>query len=415
MFNVFERKVAFRYLRSRRQEGFISVIAGFSSLGICLGVATLIIVMAVMNGFRAELTKQILGFNGHLGIHSSAYEGITDYHNLANAVSEVPGVKSVTPLIERQAMVLKQSVATGALVHGMTLKDLRARSLIAEGIKFGSIDEFEQENSAVIGWRLAEKFRIFPGDFITVVAPQGTQTAFGTMPRMRKFQVIAMFDVGMYVYDSGSIFIPMKTAQEFFQLENAATGVEIFVDNPEKLDGVRQKIEEITSPRVRVQDWRESNAAFFNTLEVERNVMFIILALMTGIAAFNIISSLFMLVTIKGHDIAIMRTMGATRNMIMRIFFLTGASIGVFGTICGVILGLTFSLNIETIRQWVQLLTGTELFRAEIYFLSQLPAKVDPYEVITVVTMALGLSFLATIPPAWRAAKLDPVEALRYE
>ena len=415
MFRRFERKIAFRYFGTSRKEGFISLIAGFSSLGICLGVATLIIVMAVMNGFRAELTKQILGFNGHLRIYSATYEGITDYKPLVSALKKTEGVVYATPLVERQIMVMQRNIATGALVHGIAIDDLQQRKLIIDNIRMGSIETFDQENSVVIGWRMAEKFRVFPGEQLTIVAPQGTPTAFGTIPRMKKFRVSAIFDVGMHIYDSSTMFIPIATAQQFFNLGDAATEVEVFTTNPDNLQNVRSKIESILAPNFQLQDWQQSNAAFFNTLEVERNVMFIILALMTGIAAFNIISSLFMLVTVKGHDIAIMRTMGATRSMILRIFFLTGASIGVLGTIVGVILGLTFSLNIETIRQWIQLLTGTELFRAEIYFLSQLPAKVNPSEVIIVVIVALGLSFLATIPPAWRAARLDPVKALRYE
>ena len=415
MFGVFVRKIAFRYLRARRQEGFISVIAGFSILGITLGVATLIIVMAVMNGFREELTGQILGFNGHLGIHSSSTRGIKDYEPLTEAVKAIEGVRMVTPMVERQAMVMKHNIAQGVIIQGIRPQDLKARATIADNILMGSLDQFGSDKMIVIGQRLAEVFRVMPGDSLTLVSPKGTTTAFGTVPRMRQFTIAAIFNVGMFQYDSSNIFLPLGSAQKFFQIPEGVTGVEIFIQRPDDIDLVRKRIEDVLTPGVKITDWRDVNETFFNALQVERNVMFTILTLIILIAAFNIISSLIMLVKDKGHDIAIMRTMGATRRMIMGIFFLTGMMIGIGGTLAGVVLGLAFSWNIETIRQGLQTLMGTELFSAEIYFLSQLPAKVDSYEVIVVVIMSLTLSLLATLYPSWRAARLDPVEALRYE
>ncbi|MEN8236088.1 MAG: lipoprotein-releasing ABC transporter permease subunit [Pseudomonadota bacterium] len=415
MFKAFERKIAFRYLRTRRRESFISIIAGFSILGITLGVATLIIVMSVMNGFRDELTKQILGFNGHLGIHSARHTNWIDFQPLTAQLKNIGTIKAVTPMIERQAMVMKHGIALGAMVHGIESKDLKNRKTIAANIRFGDLNAFTAPDTVVIGQRMAEKLRVFPGDSITLVSPKGTATAFGTAPRMRSFRIGAIFAVGMHAYDLTNIFIPLETAQKFFQTGPGISGVEIFVQNPDDIESVRRDIEAIAAPNLRIVDWRHANAPFFQALQVERNVMFIILTLIILIAAFNIISTLIMLVKDKGHDIAIMRTMGATRQMVMRIFLLTGTSIGIVGTVFGTMLGLAFALNIETIRQALQSLTGTELFSAEIYFLSQLPAKVNFPEVIVVTSMSLGLSFLATLYPSWRAARLDPVEALRYE
>jgi lipoprotein-releasing system permease protein len=415
MFNLFERIVAFRYLRARRQEGLISVIAGFSLLGITLGVATLIIVMAVMNGFREKLLSQMLGFNGHLSIYSLSPKGMTDYDNLIELLKTIPGIKSSNPMVERQAMVIHKGQATGVLVHGIRQNDLKARQLIASKIMFGTLDHFNHENAIVIGKKMAERFHVRPGNTLTLVSPQGTATAFGNVPRMRQFTIAAIFEVGMFLYDSNAVFILMVAAQKFFQTGEAVTGVELFIDNPDQVINIREQIDPYIYNGLRIQDWQESNAPYFSALQVERNVMFIILTLIILIAAFNIISSLIMLVKDKGRDIAIMRTMGATRGMIMRIFFLSGAFIGVVGTLGGVILGLSFTQNIETIRQIIQRFTGTELFNAEIYFLTQLPARVDFSEVLAVVLMSLGLSFLATLYPAWRAARLDPVEALRYE
>ena len=415
MFSLFERQVAFRYLRARRQEGFLSIIAGFSFLGITLGVATLIIVMSVMNGFRSELLGRILGFNGHLGVYSVNPKGLENYESLVELLKRNPAIASVTPLIERQVMVTNQHQAGGAMVHGIRLDDLKQRALIADHIMAGNLDDFERDDAVVIGRRMAEKFFVQPGSSLSLISPKGTATAFGVVPRARQFTVVAIFEAGMSEYDSASIFIPLPTAQKFFQTGMAVSGVEVFLHHPDSVQAVQMQIMGQVGPDMRSMDWKRANASFFNALQVERNVMFIILTLIILIATFNIISNLTMLVKDKTHDIAIMRTLGATRGAIMRIFFLAGATIGTVGTFGGVALGLAFSYNIETIRQWLQSLTGTNLFNAEIYFLSRLPAEVNPREVIAVVCMSLGLSFLGTLFPAWRAARLDPVEALRYE
>ena len=415
MGNTFVLKVALRYLKPSRKEGFLSVIAGFSFLGIMLGVATLIIVMSVMNGFREDLFNRILGFNGHIGAASVYREGLKDFDPLVTELKKIPEISTVTPMIEYQVMITNKGVAAGALVHGLRLKDLLDRKLVADHITHGTLDHFEQENAIVIGKRLAEKYHVFPGDSLSLVAPEGTSTAFGTVPRIRRFQVIAIFDVGMKEYDSGVVFIPLESAQNFFRLPEAVNGIEVFLHHPDQATYISRLLTQNLGPSVRVIDWQRANSSFTTALQVERNVMFTILTLIILVAAFNIISSLIMLVKDKTHDIAILRTIGASQSMIMRIFFLAGSLIGVIGTATGSLLGLLITSNIEAIRQWLEKLSGTQLFSAEVYFLTKLPSKVDPYEVATVVAVALLLVFLASLYPSWRAARLDPVEALRYE
>jgi len=413
-FNAFERMMAMRYLRARRQEGFISVIAGFSLLGIALGVATLIIVMSVMNGFRAELLGRILGLNGHMTV--SAYgQPITDYAKLADRIKQAPNITAASPLIEGQVLATGNGAAGGALVRGMRPEDLKAKTLISSHIVRGSLDNFSGEDAIIIGVRMADRFRLNVGDSITLISPQGNITAFGTVPRMRAYPIVAIFDVGMYEYDNTFAYMPLEAAQIFFRLGDAVSGIEVMVTDPDNIKQIAYDVARALGPQLRVSNWQQANSSFFNALQVERNVMFLILTLIIVVAAFNIISSLIMLVKDKSQDIAILRTMGATRGSVLRIFFLSGASVGVIGTIAGFLLGVLFTSNIESIRQWLQGLTGTPLFDPTIYFLSHMPAKVEPMEVVSVVLMALALSFLATIYPSWRAARLDPVEALRYE
>lgn len=414
MFSAFEWMMAMRYLRARRQEGFVSVIAWFSLLGIAIGVATLIIVMSVMNGFRAELMDRILGLNGHVNVYAPIGE-MSDYDAKAKIVAAVPGVLSASPLIEGQVMATHNGQARGLVLRGIKSTDLQARQMIADNIQMGDLNNFGAEDSIIIGSQLASRLGVRVGDSVTIISPKGQPTAFGTVPRMRSFDVVATFSIGMFEYDSGFAFIPLHAAQIYFQMKDTVNNLEVFVSDANNTKGIGDDIKHALDEQARVFDWQKTNASFFNAIQVERNVMFLILTLIILVAAFNIISSLIMLVKDKGRDIAILRTMGATRGMIMRVFFLAGASIGVLGTASGFGLGLWFSLNIESIRQWIQTVTGTELFAAEIYFLSQLPAKVEPMEVLSTVLMGLGLSFLATIYPAWRAARLDPAEALRYE
>jgi lipoprotein-releasing system permease protein len=413
IFNAFERMVAFRYLRARRQEGFVSVIAIFSLLGIALGVATLIIVMSVMNGFRADLLGRILGLNGHLGVYAAS-GSLGDFDAVAEKVGEVPGITGVTPLIEGQVMATSEAGAAGALVRGIRPDDLRHRPLVADHIVQGSLADFEDDGVAV-GDRLARRLGVGVGSAISVISPQGTATAFGTMPRIKTYHVAALFDVGMYEYDNSFIFVPLEAAQLFFRLPNAVTSLEVFVADPDRVREERRLIAAALGGPVRIVDWQQANSSLFNAVEIERNVMFLILTLIIIVAAFNIISSMIMMVKDKGRDIAILRTMGASRAAILRIFMLSGASIGVVGTLAGLALGIVFTFNIEAIRQGLQKVIGTDLFAAEIYFFTRIPARLEPSEVAAVVVMALALSFIATLYPSWRAARLDPVEALRYE
>ena len=413
IFGTFERMIAFRYLRARRQEGFISVIAGFSLLGIALGVATLIIVMSVMNGFREEFLGKILGVNGHLNVYGAS-GSLGNFDVLTGKIALVPGVVAVHPLVEGQVLVSSSGHAIGALVRGEKIADLKSQPLIASHIVAGSLDALDDE-SIMIGDALARSMAVRLGDSLSLLSPDGNPTAFGTTPRVKTYKIAAIFNVGEYHYDSSFVFMPLASAQLFFKVPNAATSLEVFVKDPDNIGPISQQVRQATGPTAHVLDWTQSQSAYFNAIQTERNVMFLILTLIIVVAAFNIISSMIMLVKDKTKDIAILRTMGATQGMILRIFFLAGASVGVVGTILGFGLGLAFAENIETIRQLLQRLTGTDLFSSEIYFLSQLPAKVEPAEVITVVGMAFVLSFLATIYPSWRAARLDPVEALRYE
>ncbi len=415
LFSKFERLVAKRYLRAKRKEGFISVITGFAFTGIALGVATLIIVMSVMNGFRHELLGRILGINGHIGIMSPLGYPFNNYREAVKDLAEIEHVQIVIPMIENQLLVSAGKSAEGAMVRGVAADDLLKKPILKDAFKKINMRDFRGDN-IVMGIRLATKMGVVPGDTVTLISPNGKVTAFGTVPRMKSYQVIGTFEVGMYEYDSNFVFMPLETAQTYFGLKGAVTHIDVTLDDENLLAPVRRSIERsVSGDGAYVYDWKQTNAAFFNAIDVERNVMFIILTLIILVAAFNIITGLIMLVKDKGRDVAVLRTMGATKGMIMRIFFMDGAFIGVVGTALGLILGLLFCHNIEAIRQGLQTLMGRDLFSAEIYFLSKLPAKVDNLEVLTVVVISLLLSFLATLYPAYRAAKMDPVEALRYE
>jgi lipoprotein-releasing system permease protein len=413
-FAPFEWMLSLRYLRARRREGFISVIAGFSFLGIMLGVATLIIVMAVMNGFRKELVSKILGLNGHLLV-LPLESPLKDWEAVADRVGAVPGVRLAVPLVEGQALASSPYKANGVLVRGIREADLRRLGSIADNIKQGTLEGFGEGQGVAIGSGLAEQLSVQAGDNVTLVSPRGAVTPLGTTPRIKLYKVAAVFEIGMSEYDSAFVYMPLPEAQAYFNRAGDASAVEVFVDDPDRVDHFREAISTVAQRPIQMVDWRRRNDTFFNALQVERNVMFVILTLIVLVAALNIVSGLIMLVKDKGRDIGVIRTIGATQGAIMRIFLITGASIGVVGTVAGLVVGTVFCLNVESIRQFLSWVTRTELFPSKLYFLSRLPADMDLGETSAVVIMALTLSFLATLYPSWRAARLDPVEALRYE
>ncbi len=416
MFNAFERTVAGRYLRARRGERFVSVIAIFSLIGIALGVATLIIVMAVMSGFKDDLLSRILGLNGHLGVYAASSSGLTDYDELASRIRGLPGVVSATPVLEGQVLLTGPRENSGGLVRGITQADLRNLPSIAHNIRAGSLDDFHGNDAIAVGLTLAQRFGLMIGSKITLLSPDGAVTAFGTVPRVKAYHVAAIFQAGMNEYDSTFTFLPLQAAQIFFQKPDTVTQIEVMVRDPEHVAAVNRDIRAALADQpVRVIDWTQSNDSFFAAVQVEQNVMFLILTLIILVAAFNVVSSLIMMVKDKTSDIAVLRTLGAGRGAIMRIFLMCGASVGVTGTCVGTLLGVVFCLNIERIRQALQSLTGTTLFDPTVYYLEHLPAKLDLATVLQVVAMALVLSLLATLYPSWRAARTDPVEALRHE
>ncbi len=413
-FAAFEWMLSLRYLRARRKEGFISVIAGFSFLGIMLGVATLIIVMAVMNGFRTELLGKILGLNGHVLIQPLE-SPLTDFDQVAERVSGVPGVRLAAPIVEGQALASSPFAANGVLVRGIRAADLDKLASVAKNVRQGTLEGFDEGQGLAIGKRLADQLSLRAGDNLTLVAPRGAVTPMGTTPRIKVYKVAAVFEIGMSEYDAAFVFMPLPEAQAYFNRPNDVTAIEVYTDNPDNVDRYRKLIADAAQRPVYLIDWRQRNATFFNALQVERNVMFLILTLIVLVAALNIVSGLIMLVKDKSSDIAVMRTMGATQGAVMRIFLITGASIGVVGTLTGFVVGTLVCLNVESIRQFLSFVTRTELFSPELYFLSRLPAEMNFSETAAVVVMALALSLLATLYPSWRAARLDPVETLRYE
>ncbi len=416
MFGPFERAIAGRYLRARHGERFVSIIAIFSLVGIALGVATLIIVMSVMGGFKVDLLSRILGFNGHLGVYGAAGK-LENYQDLAQRLGKLPGVVTATPVLDGQVLLTDNSgISSGGYVRGISEADLKTLHSVSDHILAGSLDQFQGDDAIAIGVGLARKFGLSVGSQLTLVSPQGAATAFGTVPRVRAYTVVAIFQVGMNEYDTVYVFLPLHAAQVFFQKPNSVTQIEIRISDPDQVGTVTREVRATlgNTPAV-VQNWEQNNNSFFAAVQVEQNVMFLILTLIILVAAFNVISSLIMMVKDKTGDIAVLRTIGAGRGAVMRIFLMCGASVGVTGTLVGTVLGVLFCLNIQTIQGWVEAVTGTNVFNPEVYYLTHLPAKLDWHEVLQVIVMALALSLLATLYPSWRAAQTDPVEALRHE
>jgi lipoprotein-releasing system permease protein len=413
-FAPFEWLLSTRYLRARRKEGFISVIAGFSFLGIMLGVATLIIVMAVMNGFRKELLDKILGLNGHLLVQPLE-SPLTDWKDVADRINAVAGIRLAAPVVDGQALASSPFNASGVLVRGIRAADLDNITSIAKNIKQGTLEGFDDGQGVAIGRRLADQVSIHAGDNITLVAPRGAVTPMGTTPRIKPYKVAAVFEIGMSEYDSTMVFMPLAEAQAYFNRANDVTSIEVYTTDPDKIDQFRKSVTEAAGRPIFMVDWRQRNSTFFNALQVERNVMFLILTLIVLVAALNIISGLIMLVKDKGHDIAILRTMGASRAAMTKIFMTVGLTIGAVGIVTGAILGAIFLFFRQGVVNFIQLVTGQNLWDPSVRFLSELPSKTDPIEVAAIIIITLVLTFFATLFPSRRAAATDPVQVLRYE
>ena len=410
-FASFEWKIAFRYLRSKKKEGFISIISLFSLVGIMLGVATLIIVLAVMNGFRSELLDKILGINGHIIVQSYSSD-ITRYNEIKDNISHIDNVYSVVPTIYSQVMVSNGEQTAGAIVKAIDYNDIQNTPKMDKSL---ALDSYNEIDGLLIGSGMARSLLIGMGDSLTLISPKGSQTPFGTTPRIKSYPITGIFNIGMSEYDSSFVYMPLQEAQKYFNKKDKVNTIEVFLDNPEEIELALIKIREIADGVGYVSSWKDQNKTFFTALEVERDLMFIIVSLIVLVAGLNIISSLIMLVKDKNSDIAILRTIGASKSSIIRIFFIAGSSIGVAGTVLGVIIGIIFCQNIDTIRLFISKITGTELFSPEMYYLAKLPAQIDSYELLSVVVMALSFSILASIYPSWKASKIDPVEVLRNE
>ncbi|HLY56539.1 MAG TPA: lipoprotein-releasing ABC transporter permease subunit [Stellaceae bacterium] len=414
VFGTFERMVAGRYLRARRQERLISVIALFSLLGIMLGVATLIIVMSVMNGFRADLMSKVLGLSGELSAFSVDGKGLAEFDALAAKVRSVPGVTAVTPLVEGQVLASSDRSSQGAKLRGERMEDLKGPLGIGRHILSGSIAGLD-DGAVAMGYRLASSLGLHVDDHVTLLSPKGMEVGGVTSPEVRRFRVAAIFNTDMPDYDSAFLYTTLAGSQGFFHLSDRVTQLEISIANADEVELHERPVAAALGDGIRLFTWKQTNSALFGAIGTERTVMFIILTLIIVVAAFNVISSMMMLVKDKGRDIAILRTMGATSGMVLRIFFMTGSAVGVVGTVCGLGLGWAFCRYLDNIRHALAQLQGTELFNATIAFLSQIPVRMDERQVVAIVMVSLALSFLATVYPAWRAARLDPVEALRYE
>jgi len=415
LLNRYERMIARRYLLPGKGEGFIFLVAGISLVAVMLGVAALIIVMSVMNGFRAELFDKVTGLNGHAVVQG--YGGrLENWRPILEQARRTPGVTSASALIEQPLLASHEGRAEAILLRGMPREDILGNTTIRDNVLAGSLSALRRDSDNVaIGSRLAELLGLSVGSSITIISPQGRTTPFGTVPRLVDYNVAAIFEVGLYDFDKAFVVMPLEEAQNFLMLGDAVGMIEVDTVDPDRVDEILAPLAGAVAGRAVVNDWRSMNSALFEALQVERVAMFVVLSIIVLVAVFNILSSLIMLVRAKTRDIAILRTMGASRRALMKVFVTVGVTIGALGILAGLILGAVFLFYRQAVVSFIQLVTGQNLWDPSVRFLTELPAKTDPVEVAAIVVMALVLSFLATLYPAWKAASTDPVQVLRYE
>lgn len=406
-----ELLLAWRYIKSKGRERAISAIATFSLVGIALGVATLIVVTSVMNGFRKDFTERVIGFNGHISVYPTKEINLDE---TVNELLKIKGIKKVVPGIEKQALISNRRSVKGSLTYGIRQMDLQNKSLISNNIVSGSLESFGNDNEIVLGHLLASRSGLILGDEVVLIVPEMEETGFGFVPRKKTFRLVATFKSGMHEYDNSVAYIPLDISQKLFKMKGRIGVISIFTDNPLNIKEIKSSIQEKFQNSFVISDWQSSNSSFMRAVEIERNVMFLILTLITLVASFNIISCMIMLVKDKEKDIAILRTIGLSRSAVTRVFFTVGASIGVTGTLIGSVLGLLFSMNIKNIQQWLESALHTQVFSPEVYFLTHLPSLIRPMDVILTIGVSLLLSCIATLYPARKASKLNPTEILRY-
>lgn len=411
---MLEIEIALRFLRSKRKEAFISIVTGFSLIGIALGVAILIIVMSVMNGYHREFMKNILGMQGHLTVASHSGR-ITGYNELADKIEKIKGVEIANPVIIEQGMFLSKEKAAGGFVRAIAPDKLILKPLIRETISTASISAFERGDGILMGVSLARSLRVSIGDYVKVIAPELSSTMVGSIPRSKSFKIVGLFDVGLYQYNSSTVFMTLSDAQAMYRFQNAVSEIEIVAANIEDVNIIKMEVAGIMSSGMDVVDWEQAQDKWLNALKVERNVMFLILTLIVCVAAFNIVSGLIMLVKDKAKSIAILRTMGMRASSVVRVFVICGSVIGVVGSCTGVVIGSLIAYNIESLRQFLQSLSGVNMFDPVVYFLTHLPSEVRVSNILFVLLISICFSLIATIYPAYRAARLQPTKILRYE
>ena len=415
MISFFEIWISLKYLFPKTKEKFFSVITLFSFLGISLGVATLIIVMSVMNGFREELTSKILGINGHLKITSSFGNGLKIDSEFPEKIVDVDKNLIVHKVVASQGLLTFKKYSSGILIKGVTENFFLERNILTESISRESIQDFKSNKGIFVGEKLKKKLGLNIGDYLTIMSSQNYETIFGNLPRSANFKIVGFFNIGMYEYDTSLIFMPINLLQKFLDNNGRIDHYEIIVENFKDVELIKSHLRQIIPDYFRIVDWRELNPSLFNAIEVERNVMFLILLLIIIVAAFNLISSMMILVSNKKKDIGVLRVLGISKFQLLRIFILNGFLIGFFGTILGVVIGLSFCVNINEIKSFIEIFTGSSLFSEEIYFFSNLPIIINSAQIIKICSISLFLSFAATVYPSIKATKVEPINLIKWD